>query len=96
MAKLRTLKKDIDYLVNEVAYDCYLALYFNPDKYSEIVAIMEEAVDLRNNLFEMANNPADKHNKSLVRKHYAFVHQQMFEKIDGLFVKLSEATKIAK
>lgn len=96
MAKLRTLKKDIDYLVNEVAYDCYLALYFNPDKYSEIVAIMEEAVDLRNNLFEMANNPADKHNKSLVRKHYAFVHQQMFEKIDALFVKLSEVTKIGK
>lgn len=96
MAKLRTLKKDIDYLVNEVACDCYLALYFNPDKYSEIVAIMEEAVDLRNNLFELANNPADKHNASLVRKHYAFVHQQMFEKIDDLFVKLSEATKIGK
>lgn len=96
MAKLRTLKKDIDYLVNEVAYDCYLALYFNPDKYSEIVAIMEEAVDLRNNLFELANNPADKHNASLVRKHYAFVHHQMFEKIDDLFVKLSEATKLAK
>ena len=96
MAKLRTLKKDIDYLVNEVAYDCYLAMYFNPDKYSEIVSIMEEAVDLRNNLFELANNPADKHNESLVRKHYAYVHQQMFEKIDELFVKLSEATKLGK
>ena len=29
MASLRRVKKDIDYLVSEVVYDCYLALYFH-------------------------------------------------------------------
>lgn len=90
MASLRKIKKDIDYLVNEVVFDCYLALYFHEEKKDEIVNVMQDAVDLRNELFEMVNNPAEKHNRSLVRKHYAFVKNQMFDRIDGLFEKLSK------
>ncbi len=89
MANLRTIKKDIDYLVNEVVYDCYLSLCFHNDKRDQIVDVMQEAVDFRNNLFEMVNNPADKHNKSLVKKHFAFVRAQMLEKTDELFETLS-------
>ena len=32
MASLRRVKKDIDYLVSEVVYDCYLALYFHSER----------------------------------------------------------------
>ena len=77
MASLRRVKKDIDYLVSEVVYDCYLA-------------VMEEAVDTRNEFYEMANHPAEKHNKSLVKKHYAFLRNELMERIDGLFDKLSK------
>ncbi len=90
MATLRQIKKDIDYLVNEVVYDCYLALYFHTEKKDAIVAVMEEAVDARNEFFEMANHPAEKHNKSLVKKHYAFLRNELMDRIDGLFGKLSE------
>lgn len=48
MASLRRVKKDIDYLVSEVVYDCYLALYFHSERRDAIVAVMEEAVDARN------------------------------------------------
>lgn len=93
MASLRKIKKDIDYLVNEVVYDCYLALYFHPEKQEGIVKIMKEAVDVRNNLYEMANNPAEKKNASLVKKHFAFIRSEMFNKIDELFDKLGEVVK---
>lgn len=93
MASLRLIKKDIDYLVNEVVYDCYIALYFNTEKKEEIVEVMESAVDMRNEFFEMVNHPAEKHNKSLVRKHYAFVRGELMERVDGLFDKLSSAVK---
>lgn len=90
MASLRRIKKDIEYLVNEVVYDCYIALYFNQEKKDEIFGVVEDAVALRNELIEMANHPAEKHNKSLVKKHYAFVRNELMERIDGLFEKLSD------
>lgn len=47
---------------------------------------MEEAVDARNEFYEMANHPAEKHNKSLVKKHYAFLRNELMERIDGLSI----------
>lgn len=93
MASLRVIKKDIQYLVDEVVSDCYMGLYFNQndkDKEAKIIAIMEEAVELNNTLLQRVNNPAEKHNKSLVKKHYAQIHRDMLETINGLFDKLSD------
>ena len=59
MASLRCIKKDINYLVNEVVSDCYTALYFkDQSKREDIIAIMEEAVDFRNQMIDRANHPA--------------------------------------
>ncbi len=96
MATLREIKKDIDYIVNEVVIDCYLALHFHDGKQKEIVGVMQDAVDLRNELFEMVNNPAEKHNRSLVRKHYAFIRSQMADRVEGLFDKLASVVNGGK
>lgn len=96
MASVRMIKKDIDYLVNEIVYDCYLALYFHTEKREEIVNVMEDAVDMRNEFYEMANHPAEKHNKSLVKKHYAFVRSELMDRVDGLFDKLSKVVSNAE
>jgi len=93
MASVKSIKKDIDYLVEEVVTDCYLALYFHPEKRDEIIAIMEKAVDLRNELFTRANNPNEKHNRSLVKKHYAQLRRDMFDNIDEMFSTLSILNK---
>lgn len=89
MASLRKIKKDIDYLVNEVVYDCYLSMFFHEDKKEQVIGIIEEAVELRNRLIEQVNNPAEKHNPHLVKKHYAHLRTEMFTQIDELFAKLS-------
>lgn len=87
------LKKDIDYLIEEVAADCYLTLYFHPEKKEKVMEVMQGAVDLRNDLFERANSPAEKNNRSLVKKHYAQIRRDMFIGVDTLFEKLSSVTK---
>ena len=96
MASVRGLKKDIDYLVEELLADCYLTMYFNQcgqEKSDKVVNVMRQAVDLRNDLFQRANNPVEKNNRSLVKKHYAQVRRDMFTGIDKLFLELSGLNK---
>ncbi len=51
---------------------------------------MQEAVAVRNSLFAKAMNPAEPHNASLVRKHYAALRAEMIAAFDALFDKLSK------
>jgi hypothetical protein len=93
MASLRKLKKDIDYLMDEVVTDSYLSLYFHPEHRDAIVGVIREAVDMRNSLYDRANRPVEKKSASLVRKHYGALRRDMFDGIDSLFVRLSEVGK---
>lgn len=89
MANLRTLKKEIDYRLEEVVFDCDMAICFQPSKEKEIFDVMQEAVEARNALFAKAMNPAEPHNRTLVRKHYAALRAEMDEVFGKLFEKLS-------
>ena len=94
MASIRRIKRDIDFLANEVISDCYMALYFNDDaKREQIVAVIEEAVYFRTELFVRATLQADKKNRSLVRKHYAQMRREMMSRVDAMFEKLSGICK---
>ena len=57
------------------------------------VATLREGVELRNELFHKANNPAEPKNASLVRKHYAQLRSEMVEAYGKLFEKLSALNK---
>jgi len=93
MASRRYLKKEIDYLVGEVIGDAQLSLYFNPEqKREEIIGVMEEAIALRNDLFARIK-PEEKDNRSLVRKHYGAIRNDMMVGVDRLFDRLSEIAK---
>ena len=89
MANLRDLKKEIDYRLEEVVFDCDMAICFQPSKEKEIFDVMQDAVAVRNALFVKANNPAEPHNRSLVRKHYAALRAEMDAEFGKLFEKLS-------
>ena len=88
MANLRNLKKEIDYRLEEVVFDCDMAICFQKEK--EIFEVMQEAVGVRNDLFAKAMNPAEPHNPSLVRKHYAALRAEMDDVFGKLFEKLSK------
>ena len=89
MANLRQLKKEIDYILEEGVFDCDMAMCFQPSKEKEIFEVMQEAVAVRNNLYAKAMNPAEPHNRSLVRKHYAALRAEMNDAFGALFEKLS-------
>ncbi len=90
MANLRRLKKDIDYCLEELVFDCDMAICFQPSKEKEIFEVMQEAVALRNDLFSKAMNPAEPHNRSLVRKHYAALRREIVDSFEEMFEKLSK------
>ena len=93
MASLRTLKKEIDYCLEELVFDCYMAMYVQAGKESDIFAVMQKGVDLRNEFYKKVNNPAEPHNASLVRKHYAALRAEMEERFGQLFEELSNINK---
>lgn len=90
MANLRDLKKEIDYRLEEVVFDCDMAICFQPSKEKEIFDVMQDAVAVRNALFIKANNPAEPHNRSLVRKHYSALRTEMVAEYEKFFTRLSE------
>ena len=77
MANLRDFKKEIDYRLEEFVFDCDMAIYFQPSKEEAIFALMQKGVELRNELYAKANNPAEPHNKSLVRKHFSALFEEL-------------------
>ena len=91
MANLRNLKKEIDYRLEEVVFDCDMAICFQPSKEKEVFEVMQEAVAVRNDLFT-----AEPHNRSLVRKHFAALRVEMVEAYDRLFEKLSKINEAKK
>lgn len=93
MANLRVLKKEIDYRLEELVFDCDMAIYFQPAKDKEIFAVMQEGVELRNALYTKVNNPTEPHNASLVRKYYAALRQDIVNSFGELFEKLSQINK---
>ena len=84
MANLRNLKKEIDYRLEEVVFDCDMAICFQPSKEKEVFEVMQEAVAVRNDLF------------TLVRKHFAALRVEMVEAYDKLFEKLSKINEAKK
>ena len=94
MASIRTLKKDLAYLVNAVISDASVALYFQPASQRDaIFGLVEKAAELNNPLLDRINRPAEKHNPSLVKKHYAQIRREMTEGVEKLFEELSQICK---
>jgi hypothetical protein len=90
MANLRKIKKDIDYLVDEVVTDCYMYLYFNPNKNVEgVEKILLAAVNLRNNLYDKVNTTPEKN----VKQYYKSISKELLEGIDALFNEVSNLSK---
>src|SRR5512133_328625 len=90
MSIKRDLKKDINYLVFEVISDCFAFAAMHPDKKTDKVdAIINEAVNLRNDLIARVNNPDGKDNPKIIRSYYKSISNDLLTGVDGLFERLS-------
>ena len=90
MGSVRSLKKDIDYLVFEVISDCFVYSNVNPDnKSEELSAIISDAVNFRNDLIARVNNPDGKDNPKILKGYYKSVAKDLLTGVDKLFTRLS-------
>lgn len=94
MASKRELKKDIDYLVDEVISDCYTYMLINGEKKrDDAIAIIESILEKRNELIHRIEHPAKKDDSKAVKMHYREIQKDALKAIDESFSRLSELTK---
>lgn len=90
MASIKDLKKDINFLMEEVIETCFLHYHLkreNADKLKEIDQIIEDVIITRNDLIEKINHP-DATAKGSSKKYYNGIFDQMIAKADEAFDKL--------
>ncbi len=93
MASIRNLKKDVDFLIDEVIWDCILYTQFNKSKnIDEVEKILTQAVDLRNGLYDRINHPAIESPKQ-TKAYYKNIMKDLLTGMDGLFQQISKLAK---
>ncbi|NLA15749.1 MAG: hypothetical protein GX877_04335 [Bacteroidales bacterium] len=87
---LRTIKKDIRFLIDELLFDCCMFIDLNPDKnQKEAMELINQIVSLQDELISKVNAIREKPAKP----HFKALRVEMVEKVNGLFEKISELAK---
>jgi hypothetical protein len=91
MANRRNLKKDINWLTEEVISDCLIHMDFNKLKDEKPLAeIINTIINKRNELFSRINQPTSNIARGEVKKMYNQMVKEMFETTNDCFEKLSK------
>lgn len=97
MASIKRLKKEIDNVIYQVISDCFVFSEVNQGSRSEAVSeIIENAVDLRNELFSRINNSGTFSDAKAVKSYYQAIKDDLNKGADKLFEKLSSISKKKK
>ena len=87
---LRTIKKDINFLTEELLFDFCMFMELNPGKnQAEAMELINQAISLRDELLSRVNSIREKPAKP----HFKQLRAEMVEKANGLFEKISELAK---
>lgn len=96
MANIKDLKKDINFLMEEVIETCFIHYQLSgetPEKRNEIDQIIDDIIVTRNNLIYKINNPEADSKKSPGKKFYNEILDEMMKKTNEAFEKLGTAEK---
>ena len=89
---LRDIKKDIEYVIGAFIDDCSLFSSVNSKADDEALgALLDEAVNLFNDLKDKVNMKGEGKKSA----YYASIRQELLEKTDALYAKLSDIVKQA-
>lgn len=88
---LRVIKKDVDYMIDEVVSDAIMSLNFTEDqkKQEEFVRIANDAVILRDQTYGLLNHP----DKSKIKAYYREKVENFIKSVDELFDRISKNVK---
>ncbi|MBA7591938.1 hypothetical protein ES708_34109 [subsurface metagenome] len=90
MANIRTLKKEINQLTNELVSDCLTYLDLHPgENRNEVGEIISDTIKIRNEIIEKLNQQKDKENSKLLKKHYKKLAEKLYKEVHLSFERLS-------
>ena len=91
MTTRRRLKKEIDYVVSDLILDCmtYANLYQKPND-QEALQVVQETMEMRNQLRNMANHPEQKDNSESAKTYYDNIAKTLVEEVDKGYGKLGK------
>ena len=93
MASIKNLKKDINYLVDEVIGIALLHQYTRePEKRNELEELINEMVTYRDHLINKVNNPDVKDSRRALKSYYRSLFNDLLEKVNSAFEKLNTVT----
>ena len=90
MASIKNLKKDLNYLIDEVIGTCMIHQYTQKDKHEELDQIINEMIDFRENMIFRINNPEVNGNGQSLRNYYRSLFDELLEKVNSAFDKLNK------
>jgi len=90
MASIKNLKKDLNYLIDEVIGTCMIHQYTQKDKHEELDKIIDEMIEFREKMIIRINNPEVNENGQNLRNYYRTLFDELLEKVNGAFDKLNE------
>ena len=77
MASSRDIKKDINFLANQVIIECFSFMEYSPVNNQEnVLDIMHDADQLRRNLLYKVNNPPENGSK---KEYYRDIIKEMYD-----------------
>lgn len=94
MASIKELKKDINYLSDELIGNCFLHYSLvKKDKQKQIYKIMEEVIAIRDELIKKVNKPSLDFEKKSRKTYYRDIKEELIEKANAAFEKLDNIEK---
>jgi len=77
MASLKDIKKDINFMANQIILECFSFLEYSPVNNQEnVLDIMHDAEQLRRNLLYKVNNPPANGSK---KEHFREIIDEMYD-----------------
>jgi hypothetical protein len=96
MSSIKRLKKEINCLTEQFASDGFGTIAYHPEKREEVIALISDAIVLRNNQIYRLNHLDEIPEGSTARQMIQEIKKEFFGKMDELFGALSEVTTSPK
>lgn len=94
MASKKNLKKDINFLIDEVIGTCLIRQSIQTGKQEkELDDIMNEMLIFRDEMIEKVNNPQLTEADKNLRTYYRNLYGELIKKVNDTFDKLNEMTE---
>lgn len=91
MASRHRLKKEIDYIVSDLVYDCFTFINMRQQENNEdVLQIVQETLTMRNDLRVKTNHPENKAEGQSTKNYYDEIAKELVSSVEGNYEKLSQ------